>query len=564
MISKHCLSSVIPIIHDLSQVRLRSLASSVEKDLTRPPQVISTPLWCPLPGVRIWGLGRVLCVTEQHRGLQEVRVDAQTPLATISEFGSTDRLYRRRATVEALPDDVLLEIFIFYLDDTHREDFDAWHPLVHVCNRWRHVVFASPRRLNLRLSCTERRPVRKMLGIWPALPVVIWNTVTLDSTLLVEGAKNIIAALEHNDRVCEIFLEGSPNWIFERLAAEMEGPFPSLTSLALLSRDEPAPVLPESFLGKSAPRLRSLRLNNMPTPLLRKLPLIASDLVELSLWHIPDSVYVSPKAMATCLARLTALRLVSLRFHSPQSRPKSTSRRRPPLTRVVLPSLVSCRFHGVGEYLEDFVAQIDVPLLDRFEIIFFNQLLFHTPQILQFLSRAETLNTINQATVVFLNDMVAIILSQKTETVNHTGLSVAISCTQSDWQLSSLAQICVSSLPHLSTLERLVIHEGRRRPPAWQDDMENRQWLELLQPFAAVKDLYLSKQVALRVAPILQGISTETTPEVLPALQTFFLEESQAPEPIQEGIGHFVAVRQLSGHPVAIHDWERGKEPDYL
>jgi hypothetical protein len=153
------------------------------------------------------------------------------------------------------------------------------------------------------------------------------------------------------------------------------------------------------------------------------------------------------------------------------------------------------------------VAQIDAPLLDSVEIIFFNQLLFHTPQTLQFLSRAERLNTINQATVVFLNNMVVIKLSQKTETTdNHTGLSVAIASSQSDWQLSSLAQICVSSLPHLSTLERLVIHEGRRRPPAWQDDMENSQWLELLQPFTAVKDLYLSKQVELRVAPILQEI----------------------------------------------------------
>ena len=504
----------------------------------------------------MWELGRVLCVTEQNRGLQEVRVDAQAPLATISELSSADRLYRRM-TVEALPVDVLLEIFSFYVDEAR--DPDGWYPLVHVCRSWRHVVFASPRRLNLRLYCTERRPVKKMLDIWPALPIIIWNNV--DSPLLVEGAENIIAALEHNDRVSEIVLERVPNWLFKRLAAVIEGPFPLLTSLVLLSDDEcgPASVLPESFLGGSAPRL--LWLKNIPTPVLRKLPLTASDLVNLALWGIPDSAYASPKAMVACLARLTALQVLSLRFRSP---PNRTSRRPPPLTRVVLPSLISCDFDGASEYWEDFVAQIDAPLLDSVDIIFFNQLLFHTPQFLQFLSRAERLNTINQATVVFLNNMVAIKLSQKTETVDHTALSVVIACTQLDWQLSSLAQICVSSLPRLSTLERLVIHEGRRRPPAWQDDMENSQWLELLQPFTAVKDLYLSKQVELRVAPILQEFCWETTPEVLPALQNLFLEESQAPEPVQEATGLFAAKRQLGGHPVAIHDWDRGKEPDYL
>ena len=506
----------------------------------------------------------MLRVTEQNRGLQEdikASVNARSPLATISEFSSTDPLYRRVA-VGVLPDYVLLETFSFYVDEA--QDFDGWYPLVHVCRRWRHVVFASPHRLNLRLYCTERRPVRKMLDVWPALPIVIWNSV--DPTSLVEGADNIIAALEHNDRVYEINLGNVPNWLLKRLAGVMLGPFPSLTSLVFYSNDEPAPVLPESFLGGSAPRLRSLRLDNMPTPVLRNLPLIASDLVDLCLWDIPDSAYISPEAMVACLATLTALQAVDLRFHSPQSRPNRASRRPPPLTRLVLPSLVSCRFHGVSEYLEDFVAQIDVPLLDAVTIAFFNQLIFDTPRILQFLSRAERLNTINRATVVFFNNEVVVRLSQKIQTanhaVNHTGLSVAISCTQSDWQLSCLAQVCVSSLPHLSTLERLDIREDRRWLPAWQDDMENDQWLELLQPFTAVKDLYLSKQVALRVAPFLQEISGETTPEVLPALQNLFLEESQASEPIQEATGQFVAARQLSGHPIVIHDWERGKELD--
>jgi len=65
-----------------------------------------------------------------------------------------------------LHDDVLLEIFNFYVHinyptwDTPR---NTWHALVHVCRRWRYIVFASPRRLNLRLVYGGRGPMSEVL-----------------------------------------------------------------------------------------------------------------------------------------------------------------------------------------------------------------------------------------------------------------------------------------------------------------------------------------------------------------------------------------------------------------
>lgn len=74
-------------------------------------------------------------------------------------------------TIELLPDNVLLEIFKAYVNEaTWTEE---WHTLVHVCRRWRNAVFASPRRLDLRLLCTTRTPVRARLAIWPAIPIAI-------------------------------------------------------------------------------------------------------------------------------------------------------------------------------------------------------------------------------------------------------------------------------------------------------------------------------------------------------------------------------------------------------
>ena len=80
--------------------------------------------------------------------------------------------------------------------------------LAHVCRRWRSVVFQSPRRLNLRLLCTPKRaktPARNTLDIWLPLPLVIRD---VDDIFYGElpGADNIIAALEHNDRVGQIEL----------------------------------------------------------------------------------------------------------------------------------------------------------------------------------------------------------------------------------------------------------------------------------------------------------------------------------------------------------------------
>jgi hypothetical protein len=59
-------------------------------------------------------------------------------------------------SVDMLPDDVLLVIFDFCADEGQitKKGIEAWQSLVHVCRRWRSVVFGSPRRLNLRLVCT--------------------------------------------------------------------------------------------------------------------------------------------------------------------------------------------------------------------------------------------------------------------------------------------------------------------------------------------------------------------------------------------------------------------------
>jgi hypothetical protein len=486
--------------------------------------------------------------------------DANVRMSFAQQPGTAaDRCDVGRVTIDVLPDVALLEIFDCYVNQNPEDDDDsleieAWHTLVHVCRKWRSVVFGSPLRLNLRLLCTEETPVREMLAIWPPLPIIVGE-------FGIRRTGNIMAALEHNDRVCKISLHDVTSLVLEEVLALVQKPYPALTDLTIWWQDDhgAAPIVLESFLGGSAPRLRHLCLNRIPFPGLPKLLLSATHLVDLHLWDVPNSGYFTPEAIVTSLSTSTSLKVLWLVFKSPLSRPKRESRRPPPVTRSILPTLTMILFKGASEYLEDLVSRIDTPLLDCLHITFFHQLIFDTPQLSQFISRTPNLETQGEARVVFSGDRVWVTLPP----IFPRGLKLEISCRQSDWQLSSLAQIYSPALPLIHTTKHLYIHNTNYLPPPpshWQNDIENGQWLEVLHPFTSVKNLYLSWELMPSIAPALQELVGERVMEVLPALQSLFLEDLHPSGPVQEAIGKLVAARQLAGHPIIVSHWDREDE----
>jgi hypothetical protein len=267
-----------------------------------------------------------------------------------------------------LPDEVLLAIFYFCLDEdaSEKEDVEAWKSLVHVCQRWRSVVSGSPHRLNLRLVCQAETPVGDTLDVWPPFPLIVRSEWIDDSDV-----DNIITVLERSNRVCRISLiAGDVNLPLKRAVVAMQEPFPELTDLVLDSYFRTTIALPDSFLGGSAPRLRKLRLCGLLFPCLADLLLSTTHLVDLQLYKISHSGYLPPEALATVLSTLTSLRLLALKFRFPQSRPNQ-ARRSPLTTRSLLPVLNKLRFEGVSEYLDDLVARIDAPRLNDL-VVFFN------------------------------------------------------------------------------------------------------------------------------------------------------------------------------------------------
>jgi len=461
------------------------------------------------------------------------------------------RLYPR-VTVDVLPDDILLETFGFYLGkddaDTIRyiHNYDRWQTLVHVCRRWRCIVFASPRRLDLKLFwCTRQRPVNsQMLDIWPILPIVILVAEDIQSN---EDLTSVIAMLRHHNRVCKVcyYNEQFQDSFLKEFAA-IDKPFLALTSLELRvssSQQTNVPVLPGSFSGGSAPRLRSLDLVGIPYPSIRKLLSSTTNLVWLSLRRIPHSGYFAPGTIVPCLSTLARLESLRLGFKYPRSRAHRASRHLPPLARVVFPNLTSLGFSGDVEYLEDILCQIETPALAESQFCFFNQLVFDTPILGHFIRRTETFTTIHTAHVQFCYWSVVVTLSGREEMAGDEweALRLVIICEPLDWQLSALSQVLNSILSSFPSLDRLEI---RMRDEDWQDEIEVTQWWEFLHPFTSVKEMTLQSEYSVRlVAPTLQDLAGERATEVLPALQAIFLRTYswRASGPLKDAIGQFTS-----------------------
>jgi F-box-like len=466
------------------------------------------------------------------------------------------------AAINILPDDILLLIFRFdralCLDGLgevgqlgHMPNW-RWHRLVHVCQRWRSVVFGSPNFLDLRLDCGPTTRV-ELIGIWPPFPIVMrtWDLWPMPKDYDFDGA------LVHPNRVCQIYLCYLTRLQLQRLVSAMQVQFPALTHLMLGLVDDgyPAPELPDGFLGGSAPRLKSLELFAIGFPALPKLLLSATGLVHLTLRYTPLSRYVLPESIITGLAVLANLKSLIIVFFPVPSPPEPETRRLPPPTRIVLPALTRFEFQGLSEYVEDLVARIDTPLLDSIDISIFHQLTFDIPQLTQLMRRTTRFQALDETHVDFFfnvnfNHCVAQIETQLSTKTLDDKSTLTILYRESDGLLLSLAQVFTSFIPSIYMVEHLYLY-GR---PQWQDDAEGIQWLEFFRPFTAVKNLHILQYFARFFALALQDLVRDRAADVLPALESILLEDA---DPVSEAIGPFVAARQLSGHPVAVSRWNR-------
>lgn len=399
-----------------------------------------------------------------------------------------------------LTDDVLLEIFGWHRQTSMEQcngtwEWNQWIVLVHVCRRWRNIVFDSSRRLDLWLLCTYGTPdVRRRLDSWPCLPIVIkyWPNSEFKPPSP-EDEDNLIAALEHPDRVHTIQLAMTGS-LWEKVAERMRVPFPALTSLSLWLDPGTAPSRPTAFLtGVASPCLKDVSLVGIPYP--RPLGLLSStnDLVALRLLEVPNTGYVAPDVMATYLSIPPHLKLLCIDSHSSPSHrySRGSERTTTQATRTTLPSLIYFNFRGTNEYLKDFVSRIDAPFLNEVNTTFSNQLIFDVPHLSRSIDQMEVPKSSNSATP-------------------GGPLEYTLSTYTADlgWQISCLMA------PFFSNVEEHL--EIRADCIRKEKEMDSTAWLEFVDPFSSAgrRLRIFGKLAPQHVAPELEGFGERMTRDV--------------------------------------------------
>jgi len=472
-----------------------------------------------------------------------------------------------------LPEDTLLEIFDIYRLDTmvwsrdgHRWD---WLRLAHVCRRWRDVISISPHRLDLWILCKSGVPIERVLSSWSSVPLIVRFKASLESKSLPD---NIAAALRHWDRICEIDLavtRPSAGSIVEVI----HEPNQALKTIRITVENATGPpiLIHNSFLGGSAPHLREIKLDGIafPFPAVQQLLSSTNSLVELHLSDIPNDVYFSPDDLISTLSTLVYLKSLTVGFHSPASRPPppSSITHRPPTKRTTtLPSLTHLDFHCAGDYLEEFVAQIDLPSLSKVTIKLFNQILFEIPQFCRFILRLKALGSPTWIFVMHSAESVSVMFVQEGKPSNEN-CCFRTSCRRLDWQLSFATQITSQLSPfilssvHSLSIETKKAHSSEMEmemPSRGEEDVEvdSAQWLELFQPFRHLTQVHVWEK---RLVPgIVQALVTEegevnmAAPGVLPELSLLHLSGYRKSPSVAKAAEEFVAARRLAGRTVRL------------
>jgi hypothetical protein len=461
-----------------------------------------------------------------------------------------DRCNLGHLTIDALSDDILLCIFDSYQQESEEDDGAwPWHVLVHICRRWRRVIFAFPAQLNLQPVCKSRRDVKSAMDIWPALPIRI--RADLDRSVRADE-DDILDVLEYRDRIAGIHLSCQTLSQTEKCVTWMQGSFPILTSLHLTTPPPTTFVVTNAFLGGSAPRLQRINLTGIYLPNLSNFLLSASDLVNLSLGDLPitGAGYISPEEMGACLSMLKRLQSleITLTLGPPSFYP--TSQRSSPLTPTALPALTMLSLKGPYEGLEALVAQIDAPLLNSGHLEFWGGPMSNMMRVPHFIHSTERFKFPNQVEVDFRYGAVTLYLDPLN---SPTYFSLTSPCSTLSLQVILIEQIFERCPPLLSHVEQLEL----KGDSVWARYFAT-SWLGFLRPFIAVQTLCLSgEDLVPRVAHTLGNLKGKSATEVLPALHTILLwsfpsNECEVSRETARLLEPFIAAREHFKHPVVV------------
>ena len=471
------------------------------------------------------------------------------------------------ASIHILDDDSLLHVFYLHRPFLLGEDQDDnarlrggdrgwvrgrwWYRLAHVCQRWRNVILGSASHLGLSLVCTYGTPVADMLEHQPPFPLVFdYFKATRDITT--EDEEGIFLALKRHDRVRRIRLSNAGT-IMQKFVAAMDEEYPILEYLIIRTPTQYTGTVlrfPESF---QALNLRHLYLRGFALPIASRLLTAAVGLVTLDLVIIRPSLYLHPNTLLQWVSLMPQLETLAVffKFSTPTRDVVRAVRQlthTPIIAPITLSNLRHFHFHGVSSYLEAIVHRITTPHLKRLKIIFFNQLTFSIPHLLQFIDAAENLR-FYKAYLTFSEKKVDTALYPHGN-AKLRALSIVVNCWHLDWQISSMAQITNSLSQIFGAVEFLTLQCAEQSGTSEEhNEVDHTEWHKLLRPFSNVKNFHIQTRLVKDLSRCLELEDGEHPFKLLPELQ----------ELTYSGSGHtddaftlFVDARRNAGRPVTL------------
>jgi len=471
------------------------------------------------------------------------------------------------ASIHIVDDDSLLNIFYLYRPFLLGEDEDDearlvggsrgwagehwWFSLTHVCQRWRNLILGSASYLGLCLVCTIGTPVADILAYSPPLPLVI---DFFQSDITADDEEGIFLALEQRHRIRRIRLE-IPILKLQKLIMFMDEEYPILeylTMAPLFSDKSTNLKIPETL---RAPHLRHLGLFGFTIPRRSQLLASAVGLVTLCLAMGDPSAYFEPTVLLQWITFMPQLETLVVLFYFPVPNldvERQLLRSMPILGHVTLPNLRHIWFRGVSAYMEAFVGRISAPRLQKLQILFFEQLTFSIPHLVQFMNTTENLR-FSDGKLQFFDEHVDVEVYPREEDEDETEMyafHIRVHCWHLDWQVSSVAQILNALSQIFSAVEQLtLVHEVHSQSSKEHNDVDRTEWHKLLKPFSNVKTLYIDDGLDEELSRCLQLEDGEDPLELLPELQELTYSGSGNTD---DAFVSFINARQSSGHPVTL------------
>ena len=427
-----------------------------------------------------------------------------------------------------------------------------WYRLLKVCRRWRYLILDSPLYLRLSLVCARGTPVADILAHSPPFPLII-DYLDQNHHITAEDEEGIILALQHRDRVRRIRLE-NPIPKLQRLVNALDGEFPILEYLYIDHQPafeyNPNLIFPETF---RTPHLRHLVLMYLAIPIGSTLLSNMGNLVTLSLNLIPPFAYFHPDALLQRLLlmpHLETLWITSNNYFSSGDVERQLSHR-PIMTRVTLPNLRWLAFRGANAYLEALLPGVTIPLLEKIQVYFINQLTYSIQHLQQSMNSAGNLRPKTVA-LAFSNDYFHVgAFPQKW--ARMFSLYMELNGRHLDWQVASAARVFHSFSTVFSAVEHLTLHHDRHSISSeWNNEADITQWRELLGCFNNVETLRVGNAGSYS---LIEQLSRALQPDkggptaLLPALQ----ELTYSPTVVfPNAFTPFIDARQKAGCPVTV------------